>query len=490
MPANHVDVLIIGAGISGIGAAVHLKQDCPNKSFTILERRPNLGGTWDLFRYPGIRSDSDMYTLGFSFKPWTSRKAIADGPAILAYLNETVDEHNLRKDIRHGYQVLSASWSSAEALWTVSGKMDDGAPFSITANMIFSCTGYYNYDKGYTPDFPGIENFQGQLVHPQHWPESLDYRGKSIAVIGSGATAVTLVPAMIDRGAAKVTMVQRTPTWMISRPSEDKLVLAMQKLLPAKIAYAITRYRNTIMQQILFKLARKRPHLVGNYLLKKARKKLGPDYDVKTHLTPPYGPWEQRLCLIPDSDMFRVLRNGEAEIATGQIDQFTENGIILKSGRKIDADIIVSATGLNLQMLAGADITIDGKPLIVGEKILYKGIMFNDVPNFAMWFGYTNASWTLKADLTSQYMCRLINHMDETKQRIAIPVIANQNFELQNFVDFSSGYFQRAWHMLPKSGTRPPWTLYQNYIKDVTLLRKGPLTDEMRFSNPTLAETA
>ncbi len=490
MVAEHLDVLIIGAGISGIGAAVHLQDNCPGKSFIILERRPNPGGTWDLFRYPGIRSDSDMYTLGFNFKPWTSRKAIADGPAILSYLNETIAEHGLAKKIRHGFQVKSASWSSDDARWSVEGVDHEGKPFSLTANMIFSCTGYYNYDQGYQPEFKGAGDFQGQIVHPQHWPESLDYKGKRIIVIGSGATAVTLVPAMVDRGAGHVTMLQRTPSWMISRPSEDKLVLGMQKILPAKLAYKITRYRNTLLQQFMFRLARRKPKAAAERLLNEVRKELGPDFDIKTHMTPPYNPWEQRLCLVPDSDMFRVIRDGQAEIVTDHIESIVPEGILLKSGKTLPADIIVTATGLNLQMLSGMKLSVDGTAVTMGEKVMYKGIMFNDVPNLAMWFGYTNASWTLKADLTSEYMCRLVNEMDRRGVSIATPVISSKDFQLENFVDFSSGYFQRAWDQLPKSGTKPPWTLHQNYLKDIKLLRKGPLDDEMVFSAPAPAQKA
>jgi monooxygenase len=484
MAVEHVDVLIIGAGISGIGAAVYLQKECPGKSYAVLDRRPNIGGTWDLFRYPGIRSDSDMYTLGFRFKPWTSKKAIADAPSILNYLKETVAEHGIADKIRHGWKMQSASWSTATGLWTVKGTRGEGEAFALTCQFYFNCTGYYNYDQGYLPDFTGKDDFKGQIVHPQHWPESLDYKGKRVIVIGSGATAVTVVPAMCDTGAGHVTMLQRTPTFMVSRPSQDWFALGLQRALPAKLAYKITRYRNVLMQQFVFRMARNRPQKVAEKLLQGVRDELGDSYDIKTHFTPPYNPWEQRLCLVPDSDMFRVLKSGQAEIVTDHIDRFTAKGIRLKSGKELEADIIVTATGLNLQMLAGVDIAVDGKPFKVGESVLYKGIMFNDVPNLAMWFGYTNASWTLKADLTSEYMCRLVNHMDATGVKIATPRITDPNFELENFVDFSSGYFQRAWDNLPKSGTKVPWKLHQNYLKDVPLLRKGPVTDEMEFANP------
>jgi monooxygenase len=481
---THFDVLIVGAGISGLGAAVYLQKECPGKSYTILERRPNIGGTWDLFRYPGVRSDSDMYTLGYRFKPWTSRKAIADGPAILNYLQETVGEYNLKDKIQHGYHVKSASWSSVDALWTVKGVRDDGLDFTITCQFYFNCTGYYDYDQGFTPDYPGQSDYKGMFVHPQHWPKSLDYKGKKVVVIGSGATAVTVVPAMCDQGAGHVTMLQRTPTWMISRPSEDRFARILQATLPSMLAYKITRYRNVMWQQWGFNLARSRPKMLGKMLLKTVRKELKPGYDVDKHFVPPYNPWEQRVCLVPDSDLFRVLNTGQAEIVTDHIDRLTETGILLKSGQTLDADIIVSATGLNLQMLSGTKITVDGRPFNPGESVLYKGIMFNDVPNMAMWFGYTNASWTLKADLTSEYMCRVINHMDATGTKIATPKISDPNFELENFVDFTSSYFKRSWDKLPKSGTKLPWKLHQNYTQDIKLLRKGPITDDIQFSKP------
>jgi monooxygenase len=487
MATEHVDVLIIGAGISGIGAAVHVKKNCPGKSFAILERRPNIGGTWDLFRYPGIRSDSDMYTLGFRFKPWTSRKAIADGPSILTYLNETVDEFKIKDNIRHNHQVTKSSWDSETALWTIEGTQgEDGKPFKLTCNMLFSCTGYYNYDKGYTPDFPGVDKFKGRIVHPQHWPQDLDYTGKTSIVIGSGATAVTLVPAMIDNGAGHVTMLQRTPTYMVSRPSEDKVATTLQKLLPAKSAYRVTRWRNVLMQQFMFNYMRKNPEKTAGKLIDMVQSELGPSYDTKTHFTPPYKPWDQRLCLVPDADIFRVIRDGQADIVTDHIETFTENGILLKSGKELKADIIVTATGLNMQMLSGMELWVDGAQEHIGNHVLYKGIMFSNIPNLLMWFGYTNASWTLKADLTSEYACRLINHMDASGTRMVTPVLDDQGIELEDFVaDFSSGYFARAMAGLPKQGRNFPWKLFQNYIKDVKLLRKGELADGvLKFSGP------
>ncbi len=495
---EHVDVLIVGAGISGIGAAVHLQKHCPTKRFVLLERRAAVGGTWDLFRYPGVRSDSDMYTLGFRFKPWTSRKAIADGPAILSYLQETVREHGVASKIRHHHQVLRAAWDSATALWTVEGERsmpgikgsdaDQPAtmvPFKLTCNMLFSCGGYYNYDQGYMPDYPGAALFKGSIVHPQHWPQGFDYQGKRIVVIGSGATAVTLVPALCDSGAKHVVMLQRTPTYMGARPSVDKVAITLAKLLPARLAYGVTRWINVLYQQLVFSYARKHPEAMRDRLLTMVRRELGPAYDIKTHFTPPYNPWEQRLCLVPDGDLFRVIRDRQATIVTDHIDSFTETGIRLRSGHVLEADVIVSATGLQLQMLAGMDVVVDGERQVVNQHLLYKGVMFSNVPNLVMWFGYTNASWTLKADLTSEFACRLVNHMDATGSRIVTATLRPGEVESEPFVDFSSGYFARAKDKLPQQGKTLPWKLKQSYLKDIKLLRKGTLVDgTLDFAKP------
>ncbi|MEY3985890.1 MAG: hypothetical protein RLZ59_1335 [Pseudomonadota bacterium] len=490
MAVEQVDALIVGAGISGLGAAVHMQKMCPGKSFAIMERRDNFGGTWDLFRYPGIRSDSDMYTLGFRFKPWTARKAIADAPTIMTYLKETIAEYGLNQHIRYNSHVQKAHWSSEDALWTVEG-MQKGKPFKVTCSMLFMCSGYYNYDQGYTPDFPGKDSFKGTIVHPQHWPEKLDYQGKKVIVIGSGATAVTLVPAMADTGAGHVTMLQRTPTYMVSRPAEDKFALGLRKILPSGLAYAITRWRNVLLQQFMFKLVRKRPEKSAERLIGMVREQLPEGFDVQKHFTPPYKPWDQRLCLVPDSDFFNAVSDGRASIETDHIERFTEKGILLKSGKELEADIIVTATGLNLQMLSGLEAYIDGERFNVADRILYKGAMFNDVPNLLMWFGYTNASWTLKADLTSEYACRLINHLDATGTKIAVPRLKGKHVELEPFVDFSSGYFQRAVGALPKQAKEAPWKLHQDYAKDIKNLRYGPLTDEaMCFEKPHKAATA
>jgi monooxygenase len=482
---HDVDVLIIGAGISGISAAVHLQQKCPTKTFAIAERRPRIGGTWDLFRYPGVRSDSDMYTLGFRFKPWTRAKAIADGPSILSYLDEAVNEHGLLNDIWFDHHVTRAAWSTDTAKWTielVAGP--DRELTTVRCSFVFVCGGYYNYDHGYVPEFADIESFGGEIVHPQHWPDQFDYAGKKVVVIGSGATAVTLVPALAAGGAGHVTMLQRSPTYVASRPSEDKTANAARRILPAKIAYGLIRWRNVLFGSFLFNLARRKPATVKQKLIRDVSTALGPDYDVETHFTPTYNPWDQRLCLVPDGDMFDAIRNGTASVVTAHIDRFTKTGIRLQDGSHLDADIIVTATGLNLQMLGGVEIEVDGTRVKPENTVLHKGVMLSGIPNLAMWFGYTNASWTLKADLTSEYMCRVLNHMESTGTTMVMPD-PHPNVAVDTFVDFTSGYFARAQHLLPKQGTALPWRLHQSYIKDVRLLRHGDIVDEgLTFSRP------
>jgi monooxygenase len=476
--AEELDVVIIGAGISGIGAAVHLLQRRPGTTFTILERRPRVGGTWDLFRYPGVRSDSDMYTLGFRFKPWTQEKAIADGPAILDYLRETVREHELESAIRFEHQVTRASWSSEDARWTLDVSAGpDAAPRVLRAKMLFSCTGYYDYDKGYTPEFIGRDRFRGPVVHPQHWPQDLDYTGKRVVVIGSGATAVTLVPALADSGAGHVVMLQRSPTYMVARPAVDRVAATVRKVLPARAAYVVNRWKNIVMGQFFFGLARSKPEKVKAKLLEGVRAELGPDADIATHFTPRYNPWDQRLCLVPDHDFFRTLRDQSTSVVTGEIASFTESGIELANGEHVDADIIVTATGLNLQLLGGIETLVDDVKIAPGDTVLYKGIMFSGIPNLLLWFGYTNASWTLKADLTSEFACRLLDHLDATGSEI-VCAHSDPGMPTESFVDFSSGYFARAQHLLPKQGSRLPWKLHQNYLKDIRLLRRGPVADE------------
>ncbi|MFC4293483.1 flavin-containing monooxygenase [Novosphingobium tardum] len=470
------DMLIVGAGISGIGMAVHLQRNNPGKRFALLERRQNLGGTWDLFRYPGIRSDSDMHTLGFVFEPWKHEKSIADGPAILDYLNKIVDDRGLRGNIRFGQKVVSAAWDTETARWTVTTEGDDGSHSVLTANFLFLGSGYYDYDQPYDAQFPGREKFGGQIVHPQFWPEDLDYAGKRVVVIGSGATAATIVPAMA-REAAHVTMLQRTPTWYAARPAKDKFANTLRKFLPETWAYAITRKKNVFMQDITFKTARNKPQKVKDALTKMAKEHLGDRYD-PVAFTPPYNPWEQRLCLIPDADLFEAIKADKAEIVTDHIETFDKTGIALKSGKHIDADIIVTATGLKLAVAGKIAISVDGEEVRFNERYYYRNAMFSNVPNFAVVFGYLNASWTLRTDIVAQYVCRVIAHMDKVGAEIATPVMANDaKIEDDNIFDFSSGYIQRSIHELPKSAKNLPWRLNQEYVRDKKDMRSAPIDD-------------
>ena len=482
---EHVDVVIIGAGISGISAAWHLQKECPEKSYLILERRDDLGGTWDLFRYPGIRSDSDMYTLGFSFKPWTSARGIADGGAIKNYLRETVVENGIDKHIRYGQKVLSADWSDPDNQWTISIEAD-GKATELNASFVMVCSGYYNYEEGFTPEFKGREDFKGQVIHPQFWPENLDYSGKRVVVIGSGATAITLIPSMTDK-AKMVTMLQRTPSYVISVPQFDPMVRFLLKFLPEMTVYNISRARNNFITQLIFKLSRKYPNAVRKFLLKQVQVQVGKDFDMK-HFTPPYNPWDQRLCAVPNGDLFKALRKGKASVVTDHIDRFVENGILLKSGQVLEADVIVTATGLNLRLFGGMTMTVDGKAIQMNEHISYKGLMFSDIPNFSNTLGYTNASWTLKADLIAEYVCRLLKHMDKTGTRIAVPERKDPNVRPAPLLDMTSGYVARAEAHLPKGADRAPWKLYQNYALDMDQLRNGQLEDGvMAFRKPSAA---
>ncbi|MDR7228990.1 cation diffusion facilitator CzcD-associated flavoprotein CzcO [Caulobacter sp. BE264] len=483
MAMQHVDVLIVGAGLSGIGAAYHLQKHCPGKTYAILEGREAIGGTWDLFRYPGIRSDSDMYTLGYSFKPWKAAKAIADGPSILDYVRETAREHDIDRHIRFKHLVKRASWSTKTATWTVEAE-HDGQPVTFTCRFLHMCAGYYRYSAGYTPDFAGTERFKGRIVHPQHWPEDLDYSGKKVVVIGSGATAVTLVPEMA-KTAAHVTMLQRSPTYVVSRPAEDGIANWLRSKLPAMTAYGITRWKNVLFQLLFFNLARKKPEKTKERLLSMVREHLGPDYDVETHFTPRYNPWDQRLCLVPDADLFDALKSGAASVVTDHIETFTETGIQLKSGKTLEADVVVTATGLQLQLLSGMEVVVDGKVADLSQSMSYKGMMFSDVPNLASVFGYTNASWTLKADLTSEYVCRLLNHMDRTGADYCVPRLDGE-VEAAPWLDFSSGYITRSIGQFPKQGTRKPWKVHQNYALDLMTLRMGKVEDGvMQFGRKT-----
>jgi monooxygenase len=485
---EHFDVLVVGAGLSGIGAGVHLQMHCPGRTFAVLEARERSGGTWDLFRYPGIRSDSDMYTLGYAFKPWEDAKAIADGPAILQYVREAASEHGIDRKIRFGHGVKSASWSTQDAVWTVEVERGERKePVRFTCNFLFMCAGYYRYAEGYTPEFPGIERFGGSIVHPQHWTDDIAYAGKRVVVIGSGATAVTLVPELAKK-AAHVTMLQRSPTWVVARPSEDAMANRMRRYLPPRLAYGITRWKRVLLGMYFFNLCRRNPGRAKQLILGGVRAYLGPDYDIARHFTPRYNPWEQRLCLVPDGDLFRAIRAQRASVVTDESETFTEKGLKLKSGVELEADLIVTATGLNLEVLGGLHITVDGAPVDLARTLNYKGMMFSGVPNLASSFGYTNASWTLKSDLTCEYVCRLLNHMRKHGLRQCTPRNNDPTISEEPWVDFSSGYFQRAMHKFPKQGSRLPWKLHQNYARDILMLRYGKLDDgAMAFSNPAPA---
>ncbi len=488
---ERVDVLIVGAGLSGVGAAVHLKTSCPTKSYVILEGRDAIGGTWDLFRYPGIRSDSDMHTLGYRFKPWREQKAIADGPSILKYVRETAAEHGVDRHIRFRHKVRRASWSTADAAWTIEAeRTDTGETVRFVCGFLYLCGGYYSYDRGHAPDFPGQTRFQGRIVHPQSWPTDLDYAGKRVVVIGSGATAVTLVPEMA-KSAAHVTMLQRSPTYMASRPAEDALANRLRKLLPAKAAYGLTRWKNVLMGMYFYRLTRKRPEKVKDWLIAQTKAKLPEGYDVGTHFTPRYNPWDQRLCLVPDDDLFAAIREGKASVVTDAIETFEERGLRLKSGASLDADVVVTATGLELVVWNGIEVSVDGARIDPAKTLSYKSMMFSGVPNMALTFGYTNASWTLKADLTAEYVCRLLNHMDAKGLRQAMPVRDDPSVGEAPWLDFSSGYVQRAVAKFPRQGTKKPWRVEQNYAYDLMALRFGKLEDGvMRFSNPKPANAA
>ena len=481
--AEHFDVVVVGAGISGIGQGYHLQTRCPERSYVILEGRGALGGTWDLFRYPGIRSDSDMHTLGFSFHPWTNAKSIADGPSIRAYVEETAETYGIDRHIRFRHHVTEAHWSTDTALWTVHATGADGEPLTFTCNFLCMCSGYYNYAKGYTPEFAGAEQFGGRIVHPQLWPDDLDYAGKRVVVIGSGATAVTLVPEMA-KTAAHVTMLQRSPTYVVSRPAEDKVANWLRTKLPGKAAYGVTRWKNVLMSMFFYRIAKKRPEKFKARLIGMVRDHLGPDYDVDTHFTPRYNPWDQRLCLVPDADLFTSIKAGTSSVATGTIEAFTAGGIRLHSGEELPADIIVTATGLELQLLSDVRFSKDGEPIDLSKALQYKGMMFSDVPNLAYTFGYTNASWTLKADLVAMYVCRLLNTMKKRGLRQATPHNSDASMATEPFVDFTSGYIQRAEHKLPRQGSRKPWKLNQNYALDVLALRLGSVDGDMVFGNP------
>jgi cation diffusion facilitator CzcD-associated flavoprotein CzcO len=472
----HFDVLIVGAGLSGIGAAYHLQTRCPGRSFVIFEARDRLGGTWDLFRYPGIRSDSDMYTLGYSFRPWTSPQAIADGPAILTYLQETAEEYGIDQKIRFNHRIVRASWSSDARRWSVEAVGPGGEIVRVTCGFLFCCAGYYDYDEGYTPEFPGRERFRGRIVHPQHWTSDVDYEGKRVVVIGSGATAVTLVPAMAKK-AAHVTMLQRSPTYVVARPGRDPIADWMRDRIPVESAYSITRWKNVLLGMAFYAYCRKRPEQAKELLVGQVKRYMRGQVDVDQHFTPSYKPWDQRICLVPDGDLFRVLRKGKASVVTDHIETFEENGIRLRSGKMLEADLIVTATGLKLRFLGGVDVDVDGRKIEPSKTMAYKGMMFSDVPNAAVCIGYTNASWTLKCDLTSEFVCRLLNYMQQHSHTICCPRRNDPAVKEEPMLTFTSGYIQRSIDLFPRQGSFAPWRLYQNYALDRVMLRYGRVDD-------------
>jgi monooxygenase len=474
---EHFDIIIVGGGLSGVNAAYHIQNSCRGKSYVILEGRDAIGGTWDLFRYPGIRSDSDMFTFGYPFRPWHSNAAIADGESIRTYIRGTAEAYGIDRKIRFGHRVKGASWSSADAVWTIEAERGaDHEPVRFTCDFLFGCTGYYDYAAGYTPEFAGAADFKGRVIHPQQWPEGLDYKDKKVIVIGSGATAVTIIPVIAET-AAHVTMLQRSPTYIVSRPTDDALAKSLRRYLPTGIAFSIARWYYVLFGLYFFNLSRRKPDAVKQWIVSQARAQLGADYDVKTHFTPRYNPWDQRLCLAPDADFFNAIKAGKADVVTDQIATFTETGIRLQSGQELTADIVITATGLKLQLLGGIRILVDGRPVKLGETMNFKGVMFSDVPNLFGTFGYTNASWTLKSDLTSAYVARLINYMDRHGYVVCTPRQRDASVAPQPLIDFSSGYIQRGLDQLPRQGSRKPWRLNQNYVWDLLSLRFGSVND-------------
>jgi monooxygenase len=482
---NHFDVLIVGGGLSGIGAACSLRKNCPAKSYAILEARACIGGTWDLFRYPGIRSDSDMFTLGYSFRPWVEGKAIADGHSILKYINDTARDYEVNDHIRFNHSVKRASWSSKQALWTVEAECGPDKHLNrFTCKFLFVCSGYYSYVEGYTPEFPGIGRFAGTVVHPQKWPQDLSYANKRVVVIGSGATAVTLVPAMA-KTAALVTMLQRSPTYVVAMPGQDAMANFLRRYLPSMLAYNLVRWRNILFGMFFYSLCQRRPERVKKWILDRVKGALGEGFDVGKHFTPRYKPWDQRMCLVPDGDLFEAIKQGKAAVVTDQIETITETGVRLRSGTELPADIIVTATGLNLVAFGEIRINVDGRHIDPAKILNYKGTMYGGIPNLASTFGYTNASWTLKSELTCDYICRVLNHMDRTGYQVCVPQNDDPSIKEEPWLNLTSGYIQRVMDKLPKQGSKTPWKLHQNYVRDVMSLKFGSVDDGvMRYLNP------
>ncbi len=486
---EHFDVLIVGAGLSGIGAAWHLQHRCPGKSYAILEARDAIGGTWDLFRYPGIRSDSDMFTLGYKFKPWLGEKSVADGHSIRDYIQETARENGIDRHIRYGHKVVRADWSSDDARWTLTIRRG-GQDVRLTASYVIMGSGYYRYDAGYTPDFPGIDDYRGTVIHPQFWPENLDYAGKKVVVIGSGATAMTLVPSVAAR-AGHVTMLQRSPTYVATLPAVDPVAQRLRKLLPGRLAYSLVRAKNVVKSMVLFYLVRKNPGPANKRLIGMVRDALGPDYDIAKHFTPRYNVWDQRVCAIPDSDLFEAIKAGSVSVVTDTIERFTATGIALTSGAQLDADIVVTATGLEMQMLGGAELFVDGRKVEMAETMFYKGMMLGGVPNLSYMVGYNNASWTLKADLSADHTCRILNYMDRRRMVQVVPVLDPSQVSDGNFFGLTSGYLDRAAGSAPKQGKKHPWRVHHNYARDFASLKLGRVDDGVLvFSSPVLRRKA
>lgn len=478
---EHVDVLILGAGLSGIGAAARLTQEHPAKTYLVLEARAAIGGTWELFRYPGIRSDSDMFTMGYRFRPWRDDRALADGSSILAYLRETSHEYGVDRHVRHQHRAVAADWDSDAARWTVTAESPHGTA-TFTASFLWSCTGYYDYDEPYRPDFPGVEAYAGTLVHPQHWPADLDTTGRSVVVIGSGATAITLVPALADAGAAQVTMLQRSPTYVLALPAVDPVARLLRRWLPEQASYWVTRWKNVAVATATYQVSQGWPRFAARLIRAAAVRQLPDGYPVDVHFKPAYNPWDQRLCLVPDGDLFRSIREGRVEVVTDTIDTFTEKGIRLSSGTELAADVVVTATGFNLKLMGGIAVSLDGDPVDLSSRMAYRALMFGGIPNFAFTIGYTNASWTLKADLVADYVCRVLAHLDRTGTKVVVAV-PDPGIREAPFIDFTPGYVRRSEHLLPKQGHREPWRLRQNYVRDVRTIRRGPIDDGvLRFT--------